>query len=160
VIGLNLGHGVADAAKSGAELRVAFRSGFVRMLSITLGGVGLVGAAAMVFDFAAKQPTQVIELLSRWGAAWLLALAAMLLGWDLLKRGLAHLGTLAHGVQESAVAIGRIAEKDDRERDRMITETAYVGQRVERLATEMREHRDEQKLQNDRIEALLRSLQK
>jgi hypothetical protein len=56
--------------------------------------------------------------------------------------------------------MSRIADKDDRERDRMITETAYIGQRLERMAQEMRDGRAEQQAHNTRVEELVRSLQK
>lgn len=152
--------GLADAARSGTEIHVGFRGGWIRYLSLTLGGGIAFGVAALFFNLAGRDPAQVFLLLQRWGVQGLLGLVAMLLFWDLVKRGLSHLGRLATAVQDSAVAIGRIADKDDRERDRMITETSFVGQRVERLAAEMREHREEQKETGERIELLLRSLQK
>ena len=58
----------------------------------------------------------------------------MFLLWDLAKEGLKYLGTLAEGVKETAVAMNRLADKDDRERDRMLTETAYISQSVRRMS--------------------------
>jgi hypothetical protein len=53
-------------------------------------------------------------------------------------------------VQATAVAMNKIADRDDRERDRMITQTAYTCQRIEALTSEMRDG-------HQRIELLIRS---
>lgn len=152
--------GLDVTASPGGEIRLGFRSGWIRSLAITVGGVSVIGLALGALTLAQKQPAQVFELLSRWGFVWLLTLAAMFLSWDLLKVALGYLGNLADSVQETAVAMGRIADRDDRDRDRMITETAFVGQRLERLTDEMRAERAEQKAHNDRMEKLLCSFQK
>lgn len=140
------------------EIRVGFRSGLFRSIAITAGGAGLIGLALGVLSLAQKQPAQVFELLSRWGFVWLLVLAAMFLLWDLLKVALGYLGKLADSVSETAVAMNRIADKDDRERDRMITETAFVGQRLERMSQVHEEWKAEQRQHNERVEAMLNGL--
>jgi len=151
--GLNLN----GASRSG-EIRIGFRTGWIRSIAIAMGGASVVGIGLGLLGLAERQPTQMFELLSRWGFVWLLALAAMVLLWDLAKLALGYLGKLADSVQDSAVAIGRLADRDDRERDRMITETAFIGQRLERMADELRADRAEQKAHNNRLEALMRSL--
>lgn len=148
------------AAKSVSEVRIGLRNGWIRSVAITMGGASVIGLVVGLFNLAERQPTQMFELLSRWGFVWLLALAAMFLCWDLAKIGLGYLGKLADSVQDSSVAMNRIADRDDRERDRMITETAFIGQRLERLTEEMRRERQEQKEHNDRIEVMMRSLVK
>jgi hypothetical protein len=155
-----VGLGLSGTGRPPSEIRIGFRSGWVRFLGITVGGAGAVGAGIGVLDLAQRQPAQFFELLSRWGFAWLLALAALAFAWDLAKSGLGYLGKLADSVQESAVAMNRIADRDDRDRDRMITETSFIGQRMEKLSTEMRDSRAEQKAHNERVEALIQRLMK
>lgn len=155
MIGLHLGQGLGDAAASGTEVRVGFRSGLVRVLSISLGGAGLVGGAAVLVDFAGRQPAQVMALLSQWGWVWLVVLAAMFLVWDLAKSGIVHLGRLADSVRDSAVAIGKMADKDDRERERMVTETAFILQRVDKMRAEHEDFRDEARARHREIVDLL-----
>lgn len=150
--------GLDGTPRPGGEIRVGFRHGWVRSLAVTIGGASLIGLVVGLLSLAERQPVQVFDLLSRWGFVWLLSLAAMLLSWDLAKMGLGYLGKLADSVQDSAVAMNRIADRDDRERERMVTETAFIGQRMERLIDEMREERIEQKAHNERLEALLRSM--
>lgn len=146
--GIELGAGMRQT-----DVRVGFRSGWLRSVAISVGGVGLLGVSWGFLSLAQAQPAQVFELLSRWGFVWLLSLAAMVLGWDLLKVGLGYLGKLADSVQDSAVAMNRIADRDDRERDRMITETAYVGEQMQNVVSALKDL----KAQNDRIERSLRA---
>ena len=131
----------------------------LRSVALTAGGVGLIGLALGVLQLAHSQPDKFFDLLGRWGFVWVLVLAALIIAWDLLKVGLSHLGKLADSVQESAVAIRCIADRDDRERDRMITETAFIGHRMERQSLELAEIKSEQHEQRgqlDRIEQLLK----
>ncbi len=137
------GSGLPSGLPSG-QLRLGFRSGRVRSAALTLGGVGLAGMVYAIVHLAAKDTEGVISLLYRWGSLWLVVLAAMAFLWDLAKLGLGHLGKLVDSVQESAVAITRIADRDDRERDRMATETAYLGQRMEKLSGDIGEVRSGQ----------------
>lgn len=142
------------------EVRIGFRSGWVRMVALSLGSASGIGLAVAAFDLAHENPAEVFGMLRQQGLYWLLGLVAMYFGWDLLKSGVAHLGKLSDSVQESAVAMSRIADKDDRERDRMITETAFIGQRLERMAQEARDERAEQRAHNARMEALIQSISK
>lgn len=152
------GLGLSASGRQPSEIRIGLRSGWVRFLSITFGGAGLVGTLIAVVDLAQRQPQQVFELLAHWGFWWIIAIIALLILWDLAKLVLGSLAKLADSVQDTAVAMNRIADRDDRDRDRMITETSFIGQRMERLTAEMRESRQEQKAQSDRIEAALRTL--
>ena len=155
MIGLGLGEGQKQPS---GEVRVGFRRGWVRSIAVTVGGAGAIGLAVGILDLAEKQPGQAFELLQKWGFAWLLALAGMLLVWDLIKVGLRYLEKLADSVQQSAVAMNRIADKDDRERDRMTTEISYVGQRMERLTREHQDARDEQRGNHREIVTMLSKL--
>lgn len=136
-----------------ADISVGFRSGWIRTVAFSVGGVGLLGVAWGFLSLAQSQPAQVFELLSRWGFVWLLILVAMALAWDLLKVGLGYLGKLADSVQETAVAMNRIADRDDRERDRMVTETAFVGEQMQKVVCALNDLKE----QNNRIEKSLRN---
>jgi hypothetical protein len=140
------------------QLKLGFRTGILRTFVISFGGAGGVGIAFAAFQLIKDNPTVAFQVLQKFGFLWLLGLVAMYFGWDLLKRGLVHLGALSTAVQDSAVAIARIADKDDRERDRMITETAFIGQRLEIMAAEMRNGRAEQRAFNERMERLVSGL--
>lgn len=137
------GLGLSSAGHAVNEIRVGFRGGWVRSIALTLGGASLVGLGLGALSLAQHEPAQVFGLLSRWGFVWLLALAAMVMLWDLAKVGIGYLSKLADSVQDSAVAMARIADRDDRERDRMATEIAYLSQRMERHGGEMQELRQE-----------------
>ncbi len=155
---MTLGLGATPPRPS--EIRVGFRAGWLRSVAITMGGASVFGLGIGFLNLAQREPLQFFELLSRWGFVWLLALAAMAFLWDLAKIALAYLGKLADSVQETAVAMGRIADRDDRDRDRMITETAFVGQRLERLSDELRGDREERRAFNTRVEELIRAMAK
>lgn len=148
-VGLGLGK------SHNGEVRIGFRTGWVRYVVFTAGSASLVGLAFAAFGLAEKQSEPVFNLLAKWGFVWLIALMAMILIWDLAKNFLAYFGKLADSVQQTAVAMNRIADKDDRERDRMVTETAFVGRRVERLTDEIKKDREDRKLRDERMEALL-----
>jgi hypothetical protein len=156
--------GLSEVKLPGGEVQLKFRSGWIRSAAVTLGGAGLIGLCVAVVNLAQHQPAEVFGLLARWGFWWLLALAGMLILWDLAKLGLAYLGQLAKSVQDTAVAMHRIADRDDRDRDRMITETSFIGQRIQRLTDEMREERveirDQLAKQNACIETLVQALRK
>jgi hypothetical protein len=150
--------GMHQTERPRSEIRVGFRTGWIRALTVSLGGAGILGVAGAIIGLAEKQPEQMFGLLMHWGVIWLLVLVAMLLLWDLAKLGLAYLGSLAESVKETAVAMNRIADKDDRERDRLVTTTEFVGQRLLRLSTEHEEWRAEQRAHNSRMEQMLMGL--
>lgn len=131
--------GLSGSGAPLGEVRVGFRSGWIRGLAISVGGAGLVGLVIAVLDLAQHNPQQFFELLSRWGWVWIIALASIFVVWDFSRALAAHLGKLADSVQQSAVAINRIADKDDRERDRMQTEVAFIGRRMMALTDEQQE---------------------
>lgn len=147
--------GLGSHSRPSGEIRVGFRRGVVRSLVVTLGGAGLVSLAIGLINLSREQPTQMFDLLSKWGFVWIIALAGMFLAWDLAKVGLAHLAELVRSIQAGAVAMNRIADRDDRERDRLANEIGFVGRRVERLASDLTDHRDEQRRHNREIKELL-----
>ncbi len=150
--------GLGAPGSQASQMQVGFRGGWVRSLAVKVGGAGLLGVALALVTLAKQQPAQVFDLLERWGFWWLLGLVAMLLLWDLAKIGLAYFGNLADSVRETAVAMSRIADKDDRERDRMVTETAFGAQRREKMAARHEEWTLEQREHNERVERMLERL--
>lgn len=154
------GLGLSSTGHSAGEIRVGFRHGLVRHLGVTIGGAGVLGLAIAVVDLAQREPQQFFELLSKWGWVWIITLAAIFVVWDFSRALALHLGKLASSVQETAVAMNRIADKDDRDRDRMQTEIAFVGQRVERLTREHQETREEQRDHHREVVGLIGQLAK
>lgn len=148
----------AVESSSGNQVRVGFRSGLLRSLAVKWGGVGLVGVGLALITLAQKQPSQVFDLLKGWGWVWILVLAAMVLFWDLAKIALGYLGNLTQSVQDTAIAMNRIADKDDRERDRMVTETAIVGRRLERLSESQEQWMADQRRNHERLESMLQQV--
>ena len=140
------------------EIRLGFRTGLVRTFVLTMSGASGLGLVIAAFDLAKENPAVVLELLKQWGFIWILVLVSMYFAWDIGRALVRHLGKLSESVQESAVAMGRIADKDDRERDRMVTETAFIGQRLEKMSADMKEHRAEQRARDARMEGLLSSI--
>lgn len=115
------------------------------------------GAAVAVvlglFTLLRQEPKDGFGLLRQWGAGWVIELAIGYWAWTIAMRGLDYLGKLAGGVQDSAIAIARLADKDDRERDRMITETSYIGSEMKKISAGLGELKE----QNARIEQSLRT---
>ena len=149
------GLGLSGSGRHSGEIRVGFRHGLVRYLGITIGGASVLGLAIGVGDLAQKEPQRFFDLLSRWGFVWLLALAAMAFLWDLAGKGMGYLGRLADSVQESSQAMNRIADRDDRDKDRMQAEIAFVGGRMERLSAEHEKTRDEMRENHREVVALI-----
>jgi uncharacterized protein YacL len=129
--------GLGSYGEGATSIRVGMRSGILRYASVALGGVGTVGVVLAAFSILQRQPKEAFQLLGNWGVWWIVTLVLGYFAFTLAMKAVDHLGRLASGVQDTAVAMTRLAEKDDRERDRMITETAYVGQKVRAMAESM-----------------------
>ena len=50
--------GLHQAERPASEIRVGFRTGWLRALTISLGGAGILGAAGTIIGLAEKQPEQ------------------------------------------------------------------------------------------------------
>lgn len=148
--------GLGVTGKSKAEIRVGFRSGWIRSITVALGGAGILGLVFGMFNLAREQPDRVFALLGQWGFLWLIVLALMFLAWDLVKTGMHYLARLADSVQDSAVAMNRIADRDDREQERVTNEIGFVGRRLERLASDLLDYREDQRRHHRELKELLR----
>lgn len=149
------GLGLSAGGSHSGEIRVGFRHGIFRYLGITVGGAGALGGVLALLDLAKQHPDQFFGLLAKWGWVWFIVLALVAATWDLAKRGMGHLGKLADSVQDSAIAMNRIADRDDRERDRMQMEIAFIGGRMEKLSSEHEKTREEMRDNHREIVALL-----
>ena len=147
-----------NPATPGSEIRVDLKSRFLDRALHLLGALIPGASLAMVlgaFTLLRQQPKEGFELLRQWGAWWVVVLVVGYWIWSLGMRLIDKLERLASGVQDSAVSIARLADRDDRERDRMITETAYVSQKVREVSATLVGMKE----QNDRIEQLLQARQ-
>lgn len=143
-----------NPATPGSEIRVDLKSRFLDRVLHLLGALIPGASLAIVlgaFTLLRQQPKEGFDLLRQWGAWWMVVLVGGYWIWSLGMRLIDKIERLATGVQDSAVSIARLADRDDRERDRMITETAYVGQKMQELGVTL----GEMKEQNDRIEQML-----
>jgi hypothetical protein len=150
-----MGLGLSGPEGHSSEIRVGFRTGLIRSLGITIGGAGAIGTVVALINLVQHQPQQFFDLLARWGWIWIIALAGIFGTWDLAKRLVGYVGKLAESVSQTAIAMNRIAEKDDRERDRMVTEMSYVSQRMQRMTDEQSDDREERREHHREVIAIL-----
>lgn len=127
-----------------AEVRVGFRKGFIRWVEIGIGSLGALGLGALGLKLLQAQPDQGFGLLKAWGpwpflAMVLLAISGHVLNslGDTIRTAFANLvessAQSASAQQRMAEAMGRIAEKDDRQLQEIQTLAAYTAQQSERL---------------------------
>ena len=95
------------------------------MIAITLG----------IVDLLKSSPTAGVELLKSWGPGFLLGLLAIAVVGTFLDKMTSSWQSSVDAQQQVAVALTQLAEKDDRDRDRMVTETQYMMQRMEQTHT-------------------------
>lgn len=144
-----------NAGQAGSEIRVDLRSRFLQQALHLLSQLVPGAAVALVlgaYTLLRQQPTEGFGLLRQWGAWWLVVIFVSWLLYGLAGRIVDKLDRIGSGMQDMALAVTRVADRDDRERDRMITETAYVGEQVQKLGAILQEL----KTQTDRIESSLR----
>ncbi len=91
------------------------------MIAITLG----------IIDLLKSSPNAGVELLKSWGPGFLLGLLAIAVVGTFLDKVTSSWQSSVDAQQQVAVALTQLAEKDDRDRDRMVTETQYMMQRME-----------------------------
>ena len=76
-------------------------------------------------------PTAGTDLLRSWGPGFVLGLLALLVIGVFLDKMVDAQRSSVSAQQQVAVALTQLAERDDRERDRMVTETQYMAQRMD-----------------------------
>jgi hypothetical protein len=91
------------------------------MIAITLG----------ILDLLKSSPTAGIDLLKSWGPGFLLGLLAIAVVGTFLDKMTSSWQSSVDAQQRVAVALTQLAEKDDRDRDRMVTETQYMASRMD-----------------------------
>lgn len=115
-------------------------------------GVGVVITLGFL-DLLKNNPSSASEVLRGWGPGFVLGLLALVVGGAFLDKMVDAQRSSVEAQQEVAVALTKLAERDDRDRDRMVTETQYMAQRMDQthaLVTSMA-------AQLERIEARLGS---
>jgi hypothetical protein len=117
-------------------------------------GAGLTGGAVGVyefFEFVKANPTPSLSLLKEFGPIFVIAVILILL----VNRLIGVMEKSATSSQEMADAVRAIADKDDRQAERLELMTQYNSQRAQEAADSMGKLHDEIRLQNsalDRIE--------
>lgn len=129
--------------RAATDVRVFFREGWVKAIGVALGGTGSVAVVLGTYELIEREPKLAFDLLAQWGGRFVLCLVFGVLLYKLAILFIAHLARLAAGVQEMAVAMARLADKDDRERDRMITETMYVGAQMQKVSATIGEVKEQ-----------------
>jgi hypothetical protein len=129
------------------------RGGWLRHLLFP-GVMGVVVAIVMeLFQLLNAQPKEAIDLLSHWGPNFVLGLLIVAIIGGLLSQvvDISRDGVAAQ--RQMAEAMGKIAEKDDRQLQEIQTLTTFAAQQAERTHSHLRDQRN----QLDRIEQLLNS---
>jgi hypothetical protein len=76
-------------------------------------------------------PTAGTDLLKGWGPGFVLGLLALVVVGVFLDKMVDAQRSSVDAQQKVAVALTQLAERDDRDRDRMVTETQYMAQRMD-----------------------------
>jgi hypothetical protein len=76
-------------------------------------------------------PTAGTDLLKGWGPGFVLGLLALVVVGVFLDKMVDAQRAGVEAQQKVAVALTQLAERDDRDRDRMVTETQYMAQRMD-----------------------------
>jgi hypothetical protein len=71
------------------------------------------------------------DLLRSWGPGFVLGLIALVVIGVFLDKMVDAQTSSVEAQQKVAVALTQLAERDDRDRDRMVTETQYMAQRMD-----------------------------
>ena len=91
------------------------------MLAITLGFI----------DLLKTNPTAGADILKSWGPGFVLGILALVVVGTFLDKMIDAQQSSVEAQQKVAVALTQLAERDDRDRDRMVTETQYMAQRMD-----------------------------
>jgi hypothetical protein len=104
------------------------------------GSMGL-GAyvAYLCFEILKAQPVLAIQTIGQWGALPILMGFGMYFGNARVSEFIGVLRENTTAQQELAGAVKQIAEKDDRQAERMSTMTAYVGQKMGEILEQQQE---------------------
>ncbi len=107
---------------------------------LALGGGFSVGASVVygAFRLLRDNPKDAFPLLRSWGPWAIVTLFAIYVIYDITKALLkvAQRGVIA--MEQTSVALGHIADKDDRQLQELQTLTSYTSQGIERLSEDQR----------------------
>jgi hypothetical protein len=82
-------------------------------------------------ELVKTNPAAGTELLKGWGPGFVLGLLALVVVGVFLDKMVDAQRSSVDAQQKVAVALTQLAERDDRDRDRMVTETQYMAQRMD-----------------------------
>jgi ubiquinone biosynthesis protein UbiJ len=96
------------------------------------GVAGVVVTILLAYtELLKSDPTAAGDLLKSWGPGFVLGLLAMVVIGVFLDKMVDAQRAGVDAQQKVAVALTQLAERDDRDRDRMVTETQYMAQRMD-----------------------------
>jgi hypothetical protein len=95
-----------------------------------LAGMMLAMVAGFV-ELLKINPAAGTEMLKSWGPGFVLAILALVVVGSFLDKMVDAQTTAVDAQQKVALALSALAERDDRDRDRMVTETQYMAQRMD-----------------------------
>ena len=96
------------------------------------GAAGVMLAVTLaLLDLLKTSPSAAMDLLKTWGPGFVLGLLALLVVSSFLDKMVDAQKSGVEAQQQVAVALTQLAERDDRDRDRMVTETQYMAQRMD-----------------------------
>jgi hypothetical protein len=107
---------------------------------LALGGGWSIGAAVAygVFELLHQDPKDAFPLLRSWGPWAFLSIIAVYVVYDLVKMLLNIFQRGVIAMEHTAVALQRVADKDDRQTQELQTLTSYTSQASERAAADIR----------------------
>lgn len=125
-----------------------------------LFGGGAATGVAILYGFVRlmeQDPKDGFALLRQWGPWFLIALVAMYFTWDLGKRVLTSMATLADGMQTLSASVKVIADKDDRQYDEMRRMSQYSAQQSERFMSLLLEQGEQLKSISGKLDRMGRN---
>lgn len=96
------------------------------------GAAGVIITIMLAYaELLKRDPVAAMDLLKGWGPGFVLGLLALVVVGVFLDKMVDAQRSGVDAQQKVAVALTQLAERDDRDRDRMLTETQYMAQRMD-----------------------------
>lgn len=131
-----------------ADVRIGFRSGWVRYLNIAIGGMGVLAIALEGFRIIAAQPRAGIDLLTAWGP-WPFIVLVVVASAGHFLNGVGEsikvtFGAMVKNSQQSAEAqkqmadaVTRLAEQSGRQQEEIQRLAIYAGRELGTIGERM-----------------------
>jgi hypothetical protein len=121
------------AGESGTDVRIGFRSGWVRYVNVVFGGVGVAAVLLVVGRVLESDPKQAFALLQAWGPNFFIAMVVVMILGAQLERMVEIQREGARAQHQMAEAMSAIAQKDDRQLQEIQTLSSYTAQQMDRI---------------------------